>query len=146
MSLKQSKNTVCCGSGLFAEWHSCFPTPRRAITAGRNYYTALYINSEKKKKTSAEENPESTGCVFGSDRLLWFEISLGSCRDPEQLSGAEEVSDTGEVLVSSFLPERSQISTEILFIETDILGSSRCVLCTCRNTSIAAAGPACFRF
>lgn len=50
--------------------------------------------------------------------------SAAGCIDPEEVSGGQEVSETGSVAVSSFLTQRSEISTPLSFY---ILGSSGAV-------------------
>lgn len=46
---------------------------------------------------------------------LQLEASNAGGIDPEEVSGAQEVSETGSVAVSSFLTQRSEISTALSF-------------------------------
>lgn len=72
----------------------------------------------KKKKKKAAKNSLQVNriCVFPLTDCcglkLHFKAEVANCRDPEQVTVREEVSETGYVVVSSFLTQRSEISTK----------------------------------
>lgn len=64
-------------------------------------------SEKKKKKTSKNSLEVKRMCVLPLTdccglKLHW-KAGVASCRDPEQVAGGEEVSETGYVLVSPFL-------------------------------------------